>query len=236
MTKSINLLLSRWAKVGAMYNVMPSRKSPDLELLLIDTARHIPGFSRLLPMTVTWLTSYFRLICRHRLAHMTRSLQDPSSHAILGLLLDTVRQSGSIDHFNAVIQDCRALEVPRPLFDTDCVSKHFIDMAHQRSCAIGKTWGLWHQDIQLKTDAIRPPDWIMNKNPSYQIRAIFKGNLRSSILVLLKHNPDTGASESALSRACGATRKAVREALDHLEFCRMVQRQVIGNHCRIVRI
>ena len=222
MTETIDALLSRWARVGAMYNVTPSRQSPDLELLVIDTLQYIPSFSRLLPMTVTWLSLYSRLICRHRLASMTRSLEDPLSQAILGLLLDTVRQSTSVDHFNSVIQNCNAWKCPRPLFDTDSVSDRLRDMARQRSCTIGQAWGLWHQSVQLKTDAIRPSDWIMDKNPSYQMRAVFKGNLRSSILVLLKHNPETGQSESALSRACGVTRKAVREALDHLEFCRMV--------------
>ena len=167
---------------------------------------------------------------------MTRSLTDPLSHSILGLLLDTAGQYASTEHFNPVIHDCRAVEVPKPLFDTDCVSDRLIDMARKRSSAIGQAWALWHQDAQLKPDAIRPPEWVMDRNPSYQMRAIFKGNLRASILVLLKYNPETGTSESALSRACGATRKAVREALDHLEFCRMVQRHVIGNHGKIVRI
>ena len=115
MAKAIDALLSRWARVGAMYNVTPSRQSPDLELLLIETAQHIPSFSRLLPMTVTWLSLYSRLICRHRLAYISRSLTDPLDHAVLGLLLDTARQSRSIDHFSSVIHQCQALEVPRPL-------------------------------------------------------------------------------------------------------------------------
>ncbi|MCF7972325.1 MAG: hypothetical protein K9N55_00775 [Phycisphaerae bacterium] len=233
MTQELDKLLARWVRVGAMYNIASARKTPDIEVLLVDTARLLPGFSRLLPMTVTWLSLYCRLVCRHRLIHMVNELSDQTQVATLGMLLDMVRQINSMDHFNLIIRQCKSLSQPKPLFDIDRQSPKLVDMAQQTTCETGQTWGLWCQPVLLKPDAIRPLPWIMDKNPSYQMRAIFGGNLRASILVMLATDPGVGQSESALARACCATRKAVREALDHLEFCRLVACQVTGNFRRI---
>jgi hypothetical protein len=233
MTQKLDNLLARWVRVGAMYNVASARKSPDIEVLLVDTVRLLPEFARLLPMTVTWLSQYYRLVCRHRLVHKVNLVLDETQIAAMGMLLDMVRQVTSIDHFNLVIRQCQPLQQPRPLFHLDDQSPTLTDMVEQTTCDAGQTWGLWCQPVSLKPDAIRPLPWIMDKNPSYQRRAIFGGNLRASILVILATDPSVGQSESALARACCATRKAVREALDHLEFCRMVACQVTGNFRRI---
>lgn len=233
MSDKLDTLLARWVRLGAMYNVHSARKSPDIEELLIDTVRWMPTFARLLPMTVTWLSQYTRLVCRHRLLNMAESLSDQTHQATLGLLLDMVRCMTSTDHFNLIIRQCEPLGSHQPLFDVDRQSSLLIDMAQQTTCDTGRHWGLWCQPITLKPDAIRPLSWIMDKNPSFKMRAIFSGNLRSSILVMLAMDPDVGQSESSLARACCATRKAVREALDHLEFCRLVTCQVTGNFRRI---
>jgi hypothetical protein len=172
-------------------------------------------------------------VCRHRLVHMVRMLSDPIEVATLGMMLDMVRQMNAIDHFNLIIRQCDPLSEPQPLFDSDRQVPALVNMAEQTTCEVGRAWGLWCQSVSLKLDALRPLPWIMDKNPTYQMRAIFGGNLRSSILVMLAVDPGVGQSESALARACGATRKAVREALDHLEFCRLVVCQVTGNFRRI---
>ena len=233
MTDRLDNLLSRWVRLGAMYNVRSARKSPDIEVLLVDTLRFLPTFARLLPMTVTWLCQYDRLVCRHRLLHMAKSLSDQPYRATLGLLLEMVHQTTSTDRFNLIIRQCTPLQHPQPLFECDRQSPSLAALAQQTTCDVGRHWGLWCRPIALKTDAIRPLAWIMDKNPSFQMRAIFSGNLRSSILVMLAKDPNVGQSETALARACCATRKAVREALDHLEFCRLVTCQVTGNFRRI---
>lgn len=233
MTQKLDTLLARWVRIGAMYNVASVRKSPDIEVLLVDTVRLLPGFARLLPMTVTWLSQYYRLVCRHRVVHMVNAMSDPTQAATMGMLLDMARQVHSIDHFNIIIRQCKPLQQPRPLFDIDRQSPTLIDLARKSTCDVARNWGLWCQPVSLKFDAIRPLPWIMDRNPCYQMRAIFGGNLRSSILVMLAADPNVGQSESALARACCATRKAVREALDHLEFCRLVACQVTGNFRRI---
>lgn len=46
-----------------------------------------------------------------------------------------------------------------------------------------------------------------------------------------------GQSESALARACGVTRPAVREALDHLELCGLVNRPAVqGKRARKIEL
>jgi hypothetical protein len=57
---------------------------------------------------------------------------------------------------------------------------------------------------------------------------VFQGGLRSSILATLEHDQLDGASEAKLARLCGVTRKAIHEALDHLELCDLVQRRRFG--------
>ncbi|MDD5458557.1 MAG: hypothetical protein PHF37_04105 [Phycisphaerae bacterium] len=106
-------------------------------------------------------------------------------------------------------------------------------LAKAESCGIAQKWGLWCGSVQLKDDAVRPIEWIMAKNPALKQRAIFGGNLRVSILESIARNSRAGQSESALSRYCHATRKAVREALDHLEFCQIIRRESIGKKVQI---
>ena len=54
---------------------------------------------------------------------------------------------------------------------------------------------------------------------------MFGGKLPASILATLEEDPLAGRSESCLARACRATRRAIRDALGHLELCQLVKRQ-----------
>lgn len=217
-------VLSQWARLGAFFNAEPAELTPDIEMLLIETAGLAPEMPRLFTVCVTWLTYYHRLVCRHRLAKLAVDISGTEASAVLGLLLSSARYKTNTDHFNLVIKQCKPVTVPEPLFIPDRKSTGLAKLAESRSCELGKQWGLWCEDVQLKDDAVRPLNWLMDNNPSIQYRALFGGNLRASILETLAFDPDAGQSESALARHCFATRKAVREALDHLEFCQLVRR------------
>jgi hypothetical protein len=132
------------------------------------------------------------------------------------------KQFSETDHFNLSIKKCCSLETPEPLFATDRLSPALSKIARDKSIPMGHKWGLWCDPVELKEDAVRPLPWVMHHNPaSLKQRAIFNGNLRASILETLTHDKQTGQSESLLARHCHVTRKAVREALDHLEFCQL---------------
>jgi hypothetical protein len=205
----------------------------DTPVLLIDTAAVVPQFARLHSMTVSWLLSYEKLVCRHRLAVQAREMTSPLQSATLGYTLSMVRDIGSTAHFNLAINACESLSEPQPLFDVYSKNPRLQDVARDSSTPLAKKWGLWAPEDRLYTDAIRPTVWIMSNNPSLKSRAIFQGKLQATIMETIKADPDAGKSESSLARACGATRVAVRDALDHLELCRLITRQRAGHSVSI---
>ena len=229
-----DIVLTGWCKLGVMFNVSPAKNTPDIENLLIDTAAVLPQNARLLPVAVTWLCKYYRLVCRHRLAGFAAKIVDGDVSAALGLILDIVKSKTGIDHFNLAIKQCQPAKISKPLFIFDRKTKKLSLLARAESSDMARKWGLWCSQVQLKNDAVRPIKWIMAHNPPLKQRAIFGGNLKVSILESLARDSQAGQSESALSRYCYATRKAIREALDHLEFCQIIRRESIGAKVRII--
>jgi len=230
----IKSILTKWSKLGAAFNVKAADTTPDIEQLLIGTAIVLPQNARLFAVAITWLCKNYRLVCRHRLAGLAPRIDDQQTSAALGLLLDTVKSKLDIDHFNIVIKKCKTLNEPLPLFEVDRKNHKLATMAKITSCETGIKWGLWCPKPQLKEDALKSTDWIMNENTKLINRALFNGNLRASILETLTYDKQAGQSESALARYCGVTRKALREALDHLEFCRMITRNSIAGKTKII--
>ncbi len=231
----LDKILAQWARLGAMFNVRMARRTPDIEQLLTDTAAAVSSFARLHAMTVSWLVRYHRLVCRHRLSVLASQIGHPKQSAALGYILTLAKEHEHVDHFNLAIKACRPLPKPQPLFDVYLRNSAMVTLAKKQAEPISKRWGLWAPSERLYTDAIRPTEWVMNKNPSLEPRAVFGGKLPASILVVLRNNPDAGQSESALSRTCRATRSSIRDALEHLELCRRIHRRRIGNvtHVRV---
>lgn len=225
MTNQLDNILSQWARLGATFNVEQSDDTPDIEFLLISTAELTPQFARLLPMTVSWLTQFEKLVCRHRLAVFAKQIQSQEQSAILGYMLSCVRANNGSSHFNLAIQHCSPLPKPQPLYDIDRQNEKLAKLAEKFACKLANKWGLWAPAERFYDDAIRPAQWIMQNNPSLQYRALFAGKLQATIIATLINDPSAGASESALTRACHATRNAIRDALDHLELCGLLERK-----------
>ena len=218
-------IFSQWARLGVLFHVAPSAATPDIEQLLVDTAVILPATPRLLPVCVSWLTLYHRLVCRHRLAGFAAQCAGSDDSAALGLLLDHAAEQAKTDHLNLVLKLCTPAKFPKPLFAVDRLSESLAGLARRNSSPNGLRWGLWCESVGLKKDAVRPLAWVMGQNPALKQRALFNGNLRASILETLAADRHAGQSESLLARHCHATRKAVREALDHLEFCQLIIRR-----------
>jgi len=49
---------SRWSRLGAMLNVKADEHTPDIERLLLDTARVASANSRLFILAASWLSLY----------------------------------------------------------------------------------------------------------------------------------------------------------------------------------
>lgn len=232
----LDTLLSRWVRLGAMFNVSAAAQTPDIEMLLIASARILPEEARLFAMTVSWLARYHRLVCRHRLAAVAEGISDPVHSATLGYVLSAAGRYARTDHFNLAVKGCRPLSTPQPLYHAYQRNSRMVELARQEAEPLGVSWGLWTPSERLYEDVIQPAAWVMKRNPSLRYRAFFGGQLAGSILATLKANPEAGRSESALSRACRATRCSVREALEHLELCRLIDRRRVGASAGIVSL
>jgi len=223
---------ARWARLGAMLNVQAAEKTPDVEHLLLDTARVSSANTRLFVLTATWLAAYGDYVAKHRLARLIRDELESEYRPTLGFMLDWAKsQSNSnIARFNLAIQACGSAKESRPLSDVECRNTTFRRLAEQRASALSRKWGRWMADFEPKKDALRPIDWIAEHNEALADRAMTGGDLLSTVLAEYEA---TGVvdSESELARRCGASRPAVRDAIRRLEMAGRVRRGRSGrNH------
>jgi hypothetical protein len=221
----INSVASRWARLGVMLNVEPSDRTPDLERLLLDSARAAPANSRLFVLAATWLTRYGDAVAKHRLARLVRDELEPEHRPTLGFLLDWVRRRGSANtkRFNRAIRACGRKVDERPLFDVERRNPALAELARQRASPLSRKWGRWAAEFDLKDDALRPEEWVIDQNPSLRARLLVGGDLRASVLAECEAAGGPIASESELARRCGASRPAVREAVRTLRLAGLVR-------------
>jgi hypothetical protein len=241
--KSMRELSARWARAGAMFDVEPTSTTPDLERLLLDTARQARADARLLVMAATWLTRYGSLVARHRLNQLVGHELAPSDRVVLGFLLELVRNETDTSHFNGVIALCRECAGNRrdnlvdfpPLFEVYRGRPALLARLGRQGSALARSWGMLADPIEFKLDALRPARWVVGRNPSFRMRADLGGDLRCSVLITLEHDPDAGRSESNLARECGVTRRALRLALDQLEMAGRIEYERKGNR-KVIRL
>jgi hypothetical protein len=218
MHKRLRPLLRQWTRLGAGFDATPSAECPDLERLLLETAREAPGMARLFIMAATWLHRYGDLIAKHRLKRLIRDELERQHRPTLGLLLNIAQQGTHPAQFASIIRELAPTPEPRPLFDVERSSPTLAERSRRRASPISARWGLWCEEIEFKDDALRPASWLMDRNPGLITRADFRGDLRASVLAALKHDAGAGLSELSLARTCGGSRAQVRSALDNLEL------------------
>ncbi len=211
-------LLRDWARLGSLFGVNPSRETPDLERLLLQTASEIPSNARLLPVIATWLTVYGDSVARHRLARLIRDELPVEHQPALGLLLETAIAQGAPAGLRVAAKACEATDTARPLHIVRQGNDSLSRIAKETASELSLRWGVWAPEIELKADAVRPASWVLDRNPVLRDRIIRKGDLRASILASLRWDtPGRSApSVQSISRLTGATRTAVRAALDAL--------------------
>jgi hypothetical protein len=211
--------IARWARVGVLFGSRPARTTPDLERLLLDTARLAPGNARLFYLAITWLSRYGNFIARHRLKRLIETDLETVHQPALGALLALAVKHGASRELRVAVDVCSPADAPRPLFDVQRRSPALANIAQNHACAEGQQWNLWLPDEPPKFDGLRPAWWIINRNPDYLGRIVRKGDLRCSILLVLRHDTPNGSADSevALAEQCSANRIAVRNALDDLE-------------------
>jgi hypothetical protein len=236
MTETLDNVIAQWTRLGAAFDAQPASESPDLEVLLLETARLASQDERVFVIAATWLCKYGHLVAKHRLKRLVAVELEGRYKPVLGLLLDAVRQASGTAHFNAVIGECVPAPEAAPLFDIERKHEGLRHSAERHASPISRRWNLWTRSLRPKDDALRPTRWIIRNNPEYRTRADFNGDLRSSIIAALRREPVAGASERSLARACGATRPAVRSSLVMLERAGRVERRYVGKRRSIVLV
>lgn len=209
-----------WARVGVLFGCEPSQRTPDIERLLIDTARKCPDNARLLPLAVTWLVEYGQFVARHRLRRLVQTELEPKPQAILGLLIEEAVRHGATRELLIVTVECDPLSPAVPLSRVQRDQASLANVSERRASELSQKWGVWTPPVEIKPDAVRPVTWLLDQNTEYRERVIRKGDLRVSIIETLRRDVPghSVASEAALSRLSGATRAAVRKALDALRL------------------
>ena len=211
-------VVRKWARLGIGFNVEPARKTPDLEQLLVATAKVCPRNARLFILVATWLKKFGIYVAAHRIKGLATSQLDSDDQATLAILLGTAVEHGAPKLLRKiVVGELAQATTPGPLFEVD--RGPLSDLIEADATETSKHYGRWVQPIELKPGALRTPQWVLKKNPSLSWRAAHKGDLRCSVAETLRRNM-LGAtiSESELARQCGATRAAVRAALHDLQF------------------
>jgi hypothetical protein len=167
MNTSSPNLASQWTRAGALFNAQPAHNFPDLERLLLDTARAASGDSRLYIMAASWLTLHSNLISDSRLAQLIREELEPDYLAAMGLLLDTAREFKSANRFDASIAACSPAPTPQPLFEAERMNPTLQRIAEHRASETSRRWNCWASTFQPKLNAIQSTDWILKANPGH---------------------------------------------------------------------
>ena len=207
-----------WARLGVLFNCRPSRQTPDLEHLLLDTARACPDNARLLPLVVTWLSQYGQFVARHRLKRLVQAELEPEHSAILGLIIEEAVKAGGTRELLTVSEACEPRQPAGPLSRAQRAEASLAEVSKRHASETSARWGAWAPLVEPKPDAIRPVSWLLEHNPDLRDRIVRKGDLRVSIIETLRRDVPEGTvpSEVALANLSGATRAAVRKALGAL--------------------
>jgi hypothetical protein len=163
--------LSRlWARAGAMFASTPADVSPNLESLLLDTARHASENPRLLIMAATWLARYGRWVNVEDLASKTRNELELRFKPVMGVLLECAGNLsfGRID-FSKAIAECSPASEAQPLFDIERQNPTLWKLAERSASDISRKWGVWVPNFEPKYNAIRPEEWVASNNPSFRL-------------------------------------------------------------------
>ena len=232
-------VLTQWAQLGAIFDVAPLGETPDVERLLLETARHLPHNPRLLSLPATWLVEFAFCVAKLRLAHLAEHELETEHLGPLGLLLESAQEAMGDEPFRDAIDVCaarleRADPEPRPLFALSRRRSALAALAEKHASPVSQRWRHWAQPVELRPEAVRSPRWVMARNPELQRRADLLGDLRCSIIETLRHDPEAGRSAMELQRRCHLrSYPPVLNALKQLERSGTIERIVEGASKRI---
>jgi hypothetical protein len=221
----LDSVAARWVRLGVLLNVKAADQAPDVERLLLDTARVASANSRLFILAGGWLALYGDYVAKHRLARLIRDELEAEHRPTVGFLLEWAKENSHADsgRFNGAIRACGRATNKFPLFDVERRNDVFARLAEQRASKLSRKWGRWAADFELKSSALRPLEWIAAHNPQLCERALTGGDLLASVLAEIVDADGKIESESELAKRCGVSRPAMREAIRRLQLAGRVR-------------
>lgn len=163
----IESVAARWARLGVLVNVDPAEQTPDLERLLLDTARAAAANSRLFVLAASWLAEYGEYVDGRRLAQLIEHELEPEYRPTLGMMLAWAGMHASAgSRFDAAVSACGLPIDARPLLDIEHGNPVFARLAERRASDLSRRWGRWMSEFHSKPGALRPREWIAKQNPA----------------------------------------------------------------------
>lgn len=230
---------SQWARLGIAFDDDPAMFMPDLERLLLETAREAPRNPRLVTLPASWLVRFGFCVARLRLAALAERELEFRHASVLGYVLEAAQQHMDDVLFQDAVDVCRRRMMqldrePQPLFERQRSSAALREIAAHESSDLARGWRLWARPFDLREDALQPPRWVFTRNPDLQRRADLQGDLRCTIIETLRHDPDAGASAMELQRHCHLrSYPPILNALGELERSGTIERVAEGVRKRI---
>ena len=238
-TASRSLLSAQWARLGGGFAVEPSGDRVDLERLLVESAGAAPNDARLFAVTTSWLAVHGKFVNVRRLGRLIEAVRhrqssdDQLTVAVLGAMVEvSITLAPSMASLRAAQSHCRPLSAPRPLFERFTENAALTQMAREECLPAFSAWGLWHNTITDKRDAVRPVTWLLRACPELHMRSLFGADLAADIMEVVRSQPTTIAD---LVRTTGATAPAVHETVGNLQARGLVVRPRTGyrKHVRV---
>ncbi len=203
---------AEWARVGGGFTVEPARSPVDIEDLLVRSAAQAPADARLFAVAATWLSVHHQLVNVRRLGRMLDALEGMPS-AAAGAMLSAANEEARSARLVTAARHCRPLAEPRVFFERTASSPVLSTFARENALPVFARWGLWHDELTLKPDAVRPVAWVLEHCPELRVRALLGAGLDGEIVEALRAHP---RSISELARDSGATYAAAHEAAARL--------------------
>ena len=145
--------IARWTRLGVLFGGRPTRTSPDLEPLLLDTARLAPISARLFYLAVSWLSQYGNFVARHRLKRLIETHLARPNESALAAMLHLAVNHGASKELRIAAEACHPAEELCPLF-----AVHRRSPARANACSSG---GMVSSRLRLmamrRTPRHRPP-------------------------------------------------------------------------------
>jgi hypothetical protein len=208
-------LYARWRRLGLYLTATPAPDPVDLEPLLLETACHLSGDERLAVCVSTWLARHHDLVDGRRLSELTRNSSRPTTSrlaVLLSLATDAPKGAGRAPQFFAALSHCRPQRPARALYDVIEKRPSLRALAEKDALPLYRRWGLWHDDLALKPEALFPMEYVLAV-PELRLRALCGPSVEAACLTQTLQRV-TNARE--LSRILGVTYSATHAAVERL--------------------